>query len=274
MTYNFIKNTAPETNLRFARDTSGLPMDKLRCFWPFRAGGGQDSQVDLMGNAPLAYAPGCTGTKMLWSPSNPSGGQLGSCDFNNSTRANRNGWATSGANPHNGVAQELFATGTTPWAFTGWVRMVDADYATNEQDFISSYNYSENGFIIGQNNTAGAFQCRVFTGLTSGEVSATTTDLFADNTWAFFACGMDGVNAWAVINDGTPTTAACTSGPPTGAPVPIYFGRRYTLHSGRDGNNLDGNLADIAYWYNQGSFTSAQLADLYNSGNGNTLLRG
>jgi len=284
MTYKFIKNPAPGTNLYFQVDTSGLPMDKLRCFWPFRGGGGGGQQVELMGNAPLSYARGCTGTKMFWNPSNPSGGQLGSCDFSNSVRSDRNGWATNNKDGYEAVTQEIFATDTTPWAFTGWVRLTDAAWtpgsggfqaAQNQQQFVALYDYTQHGLTLGCASD-GTFFCTAWQTLTNPHVNvqANTTDTFSDNTWAFFACGMDGTNVWAVINDGTPTTAACTAGPPTGLVIPAYFGRGWVQDSAADSYCMDGNLADVAYWYNQGSFTSEQLADLYNNGNGNTLLRG
>jgi len=274
MTYRFIKNPAPGTNLRFARDTSGLPMDKLRCFWPFRAGGGGGHQEELMGNAPLVHARDCTGRKMLWSDSSPTGDQLGSCDLNNSTRTDRNGWGTVGSDPYQANSADFLATNTTPWAFTGWVKIVDADFG--QQRFVTAHDYSQRGFVI-KAETDATLACVVWQVLAAPphtNVTAKTTDTFSDNTWAFFACGMDGTNVWAVINDGTPTTAACTAGPPTGFVAPLYFGKDYVNGDGQNSYCLDGNLADIAYWYNQGSFTSDQLADLYNNGNGNTLLRG
>jgi len=274
MTYKYVGNKVPETKLHFQKDTSGLPMDKLRCFWPFRAGGGGGHQEELMGNAPLVHARDCTGRKMLWSASSPCGGQLGSCDLNNSTRTDHNGWGTDGTSPYQGNTADFLATDTTPWAFTGWVKIVDATFGT-EQQFVALYDYTQHGLTLGC-LTDGTFFCTVWQTLTNPHVNvqANTTDTFSDNTWAFFACGMDGTNVWAVINDGTPTTAACTAGPPTGIVAPLYFGKAYVNSSAADSYCLDGNLADIAYWYNQGAFTTAQLADLYNNGNGNTLLRG
>lgn len=269
MTYNFTRNPAPGTNLHFARDTSDLPMDKLRCFW--RLDGAGTTALDSMGTMNLrADGGGTSPTRVQYnsqflslSASRPDG-------VGNSTNFGAHDHDASYNTSPNPPA--FLATGVTPFAFTGWARCSDR---SNSQTLLSQYQFvnveavKERVFVVGL-IPGGTLNFDAWYA-TNDKDTAVTTDVFVDDTWTFFALGSDGTNYWISLNGGTAVTATITSpGLKSADTHPLKIGRNAVYPA----SSWGGEICDVAYWYNQGLFTAGQLADLYNSGNGNTLLRG
>ena len=269
MTYNFTRNAIDGTNLRFTRNTSDLPLDKLRCFW--RLSGNGAVALDSLGTMNLtidgggagASAPTRTSAFIDLSASRPDGAGYSP------------NWASQDASYNSSFESDWLARGTTPFAFTGWIRTPDA---TRNQMIVTQYTSDgghDRGLVIdlsAPGTTARTLSCRWWYNNASADVdTVTTTDTVSDDAWTFFAGGSDGTNYWALINAGTAVTTSITgSGLRALGDHPLRIGRIAVNSSDAFG----GEICDVAYWYNQGLFTAGQLADLYNGGNGNTLLRG
>jgi len=270
MTYNFTRNAVEGTSLHFTRNTSDLPLDKLRCFW--RLDGAGTTALDSIGTMNLrADGGGSSPTRVQYnsqflslSASRPDG-------VGNSTNFgayNHDASYNTSPNP-----PAFLATGVTPFAFTGWARC--SDRSTYYQSILSQYQFTnvsdELDRVCMARLVPGGTLAFIAWYDTSNYDRVVTTDTFTDDTWAFFAFGSDGTNYWVSLNGGTAVTTAISSpGFKSASTHPLKIGRDATNAAQAWG----GEICDVAYWYNQGLFTAGQLADLYNSGNGNTLLRG
>jgi len=257
MTYGYVGECVPGTNLHFQRNTSALPMDKLQSFWPFREMGDGTSAIDLLGNSPLVAQ-----NTMKWEPSNPCGGALGSTDF----AGTNNYWHTTGD------ATELSALNR------------------QKKFWISVWFYPRSGAhgVISARSTGSNLGWYIFAATADGNPErvgwgtasdATTwsanidTAAWSADAWNHVVCGTDQTTgsgtAFISLNGATAVTGTRTINAPTSA-ADITFG-----NWNNSTNPLDGMIADCAYFVDvSANPTAAQIADLYNGGKGNTLVSG
>jgi len=260
MTYLYQGSCVPGTNLHFQNDDGNLPMDKLQSFWPCR-GIGENTSPDLIGNAPL------TSDVETWSPSNPCGGSLGAiknvpasgqcletsgdATLQNPVTRNKKWWLSFWFYPDTASQVDVLVSNGNQGGPYGWYTSTGIGTSAGSADFVT--------YGSGSWNTA---------------VNAGTWTV---DTWNFMIVGHDGGSgsgtAFASLNGAAAVTQSSQTIAAIGATNQVRISGGGMWEAGEQ--ELDGMIADVAFWVDvSANATAGQIAALYNSGNGNTLVRG
>ena len=247
------------TTKQFQVDTTGTLTNDLRCFWKLGENIANDGIViDVLGRAHLTSSA----VPSEWGEGPAEAGYFHNNNTGSHLKHTKPMWMVEGADDSNNNHVSFWVS--------AWIRL---DAVTATEYIISRYQDSthNSGWFLKAKGDVDDTLDFIFYADNAGDaytVNASTFGALSANTWYLVIFGHDAVanQIFIGVNGGALDTTANSNGMRSSDGVEFRIGQMHSTNNG-----LVGDVADVGYWAGEKP-TTQQMTDLYNGGNGNTLI--